>query len=308
LVDWHVAIEAEAVSYVYIRTRTPTVVERKSLLDESALRVEVFEQLLGRRPNPNIPALDDALIKTISDWKRSLAAELGQELPIRSLSALFNGILFVRALEDQRRRLAPNLEQVVLDTWITNPTTLARLLRSVAGRFVEQIPTYLLDERALRAFDGLDRDTVRVLLSDFYANRYAPYRYDFSVISQHALSRIYEHYVSLLRDIPTSQLSLLPALPIETTQQRAGAVYTPQFVARFFARYLREQIPLFAFRRLQAIDPACGSGIFLRTLLELQCDPALEQAHRDGLREAFQRAHGLDVDENAAKRHHGSRA
>jgi len=75
LVDWQVAIDSAGISFVYVRTRIPTPVERRELSRENyeSLRSEIFEQVVGRRPSPNIPALDDALIKTISLWKRSLA-------------------------------------------------------------------------------------------------------------------------------------------------------------------------------------------------------------------------------------------
>jgi len=74
LVDWQVAIDGSAVNFVYVRTKVPTQVERREFSRESYenLRSEIFEQVVGRRPSPNIPALDDALIKTISLWKRSL--------------------------------------------------------------------------------------------------------------------------------------------------------------------------------------------------------------------------------------------
>ena len=77
LVDWHVAIEGLAIDFVYVRTRVPTSVQRYEFSRENyeSLRSEMFEQIVGRRPSPNIPALDDALIKTISLWKRSLSAE-----------------------------------------------------------------------------------------------------------------------------------------------------------------------------------------------------------------------------------------
>ena len=79
LVDWHVAIDGAGISFVYVRTRIPTPVARHEVYGKimNCSRRQIFEQVVGRRPSPNIPALDDALIKTISIWKRSLNAELG---------------------------------------------------------------------------------------------------------------------------------------------------------------------------------------------------------------------------------------
>jgi type I restriction-modification system DNA methylase subunit len=304
LVDWHVAIDGSAISFVYIRTRIPTSVERREFSRENydSLRSEIFEQIVGRRPSPNIPALDDALIRTISLWKRSLSAELGNSLTNSQLARLFNAIVFVRALEDQRRRLRPNDEDLLLKRWRQEPrlANVRTLISNTLRELVEStIPAFLFDERDLVAFDRLDRDAAHSLLLDFYENQFAPYRYDFAVISKHALSRIYEEYVSLLRQDESAQLSMLPQLPSEFSDKSQGAVYTPQFIARFFARFLREHIPPYEFKRLRTIDPACGSGIFLRTLLEFQCDPADDALRPELIEDAFKNAVGLDRDSNA---------
>src|SRR4029077_5427301 len=304
LVDWHVAIDASGIDFVYVRTRVPTVIERHGFSRENyeSLRSEIFEQVVGRRPNPNIPALDDALIKTISLWKRSLSAELGGEVTNAQLSSLFNSLVFARALEDQRRRVTPNNEDLLLDRWRREnaPATIRTLLSSVVQEIVgANIPEFLFREADLSVFDRLDRDTVHTLIFEFYENRFAPYRYDFAVISKHALSRIYEQYVSLLRQDESAQLSLLPQLPSEFSDKSHGAVYTPQFIARFFARFLREHIPPYQFKRLRTIDPACGSGIFLRTLLDFQCDPTNDAFRPELIEGAFLNTVGLDRDANA---------
>jgi hypothetical protein len=304
LVDWHVAIDGSAVNFVFVRTRVPTLVERREFSRDNyeSLRSEIFEQIVGRRPSPNIPALDDALIRTISLWKRSLSAELGDAATNARLACLFNALVFIRALEDQRRRLTGNIEDLLLERWRQEnaPANVRVLLNDALRETVgSDIPAFLFHEAELRAFDRLDRDVVQGLVFDFYHNRFAPYRYDFAVISKHALSRIYEQYVSLLRQDESSQLSLLPQLPSEYSDKSRGAVYTPQFIARFFSRFLREHIPPYQFKRLRAIDPACGSGIFLRTLLEFQCDPSNDGLRPELIEAAFLNAVGFDRDSNA---------
>ena len=166
---------------------------------------------------------------------------------------------------------------------------------------VKEIPNYLLNRDKLSVFDNLESSTVSSLLSDFYTNKYAPYEYDFSVMSKHALSRIYEHYVSILREDQSSQLAFFPPLPHEERDKAFGSIYTPQFVGRFFARYIREQMPPTVFRKIKSADPACGSGIFLRTLLELQCDPTQEGLTTDQIKGSFENIFALDVDENACQ-------
>ena len=304
LVDWHVAIEPSAINFIYVRANhSQAILERRRITRDSYddLRSEIFEQIVGRRPHPNFPALDDALIQTISFWKRALAMELGSASNT-DLSRLFNAIIFARALEDQRRRERPNGHRALLEEFAATTTggPVREVIRRTLTRFVETVPNFLFDEERLAVFDLLDRDTVRTLLIQFYDNQFAPYPYDFAVISKHALSRIYEHYVSLLRqDDDSTQIKLLPQMPSEFADRSMGAVYTPQFIARFFARYLRAHVTPFQFKRLRVIDPACGSGVFLRTLLEFQCDPNADGLDADSVQLAFQNARGIDLDTNA---------
>lgn len=302
LVDWHVAVEPDAINFVYVRTHGDPLVERLTFSRDryENLRSDMFEEIAGRRPSANFPALDDALIRTVSLWKRGLAGEVPQVTNI-DLSRLFNAVIFARAVEDQHRRTTPNTDRALLsdvgrvDGQLTLRATLSRTIR----RFVPQVPEFLFRDADLVMFDTVAEDTIRALLASFYDNRYAPYQYDFAVISKHALSRIYEHYVSLLRLDESSQLGLLPQLASEYAADRSkGAVYTPQFIARFFARFLREHTTPFQFKRLTVMDPACGSGIFLRTLLEFQCDPT-DGLQPDLIAEAFQRTTGIDQDQNA---------
>lgn len=319
LVDWHIQVQSDRVFFYFNRTNPPTLVENLPILpdDYDSLRSEAFEQISGKRPNPNIPALDDALIKTISLWKRNLAAEIreiGQSASNDAYSALFNAIIFTRAVEDHYLRTSsihftsPRLTQTLLESWNEREdadTPLRMALRFILERLIgRSIPAYLLDDEKLAVFDNLPRTTVYALLADFYRNKYAPYyTYDFSLISKHALSRIYEQYVSILRgeEINQQPLMFFSRLPDERWEKSFGSIYTPQYIARFFARYLREQMPPLAYKRMQAIDPACGSGIFLRTLLELKCDPMQDGITTELIDRAFETVMGLDVDGNATQ-------
>src|SRR5260370_16312055 len=58
-------------------------------------------------------------------------------------------------------------------------------------------------------------------------------------------------------------------------------------------------MPPLAYKRIRSVDPACGSGIFLRTLLELQCDPMQEGMTTEIINTAFRNVLGLDIDGNA---------
>jgi len=314
LVDWHIQIEADQISYIFNRCDPEKIVETRRISrdDLDNLRSKAFEQISGKRQNPNLPALDDALINTISFWKRSLYSEMGNSISNRELSALFNSIIFTRAVEDNFRRLNPSraeefsnsqaLFESVIQSKGEQLTIRKAIFRTLEYFGQKNIPLYLIDKSLLSAFDDLDGQTLQVLVRDFYRIKYAkPYEYDFSLISKHALSRIYERYTSLLRftENDTDQLSLFPPLPEESPNKAYGSVYTPQFIAGFFARYLREQLPPLEFKRLRTLDPSIGSGIFLRTLLEIQCDPTQGGITTDFIQTAFRNVTGLDIDPNA---------
>jgi hypothetical protein len=160
-------------------------------------------------------------------------------------------------------------------------------------------PEALIKEKDVAVFDDLSAETVGALFRDFYINKYAPYEYDFSIMSKHALSRIYEKYVSLLRSSDSDQLTLLPEPPKESTNREIGAYYTPQYIARFFTRFLHDNLTPLQFRNIRVVDPACGSGMFLRTLVEAQCDPWETRDAALTAEKCLKNTYGVDVDANA---------
>lgn len=316
LVDWHIQVERNRVTFVFNRREPPETVQSSPISRASveSLSSQAFQAVIDRRPKPNLRALDDALIETISFWKRNLCAEMGHELPNEDFSALFNSLILARAAEDHHGRAESvnrpweeehRPRRVLLEGLReAEGATIRELVLRALGLFIDgPIPSYLVDEARLGAFDRLDTRTVELLLRDFYQNKYAPYDYDFSLMSKHALSHIYEHYVSMLRLEESDQetLPFFSPLPREDWEKAYGSVCTPQFIARFFARYVREHMPPSRFREISSADPACGSGIFLRTLLEVQCDPGWDALTTEVIEAAFGNVLGLDVDENACQ-------
>ena len=263
----------------------------------------MFDQITGRSPNPNFPTLDNELVENISYWKRNLAAELGGVPPIEDYAALFNAIIFTRAAEDHNRRINGLESQILLEKISQQceaKCTLKEILTSAINDLISgSIPEYIIDLSRLNSFNELNKSVLYDLFLSFYKSRKVPYSYDFAVMSKHALTKIYEKYVALLYFEETNQLSFLPILPKEEYSKRFGSVYTPEFISRFFARYAQNNIALKNFRSMMAIDPACGSGIFLRTLLEFQCAPGFDPLSTEEIKEQFDNIHGIDIDENA---------
>src|SRR5690606_21365901 len=126
MVDWHIQVEQNKILYVYNRFNPldNIVTETNFVRDQyDVLRSEAFEKIIGQRPSPNIPPLDDALINTISYWKRNISSELNNDISNDSLSIFFNSIIFIRALEDNGKRYGEienrNI-RVLLEAWKEN--------------------------------------------------------------------------------------------------------------------------------------------------------------------------------------------
>jgi type I restriction-modification system DNA methylase subunit len=303
LIDWHIAVDYDGVSFIYNRIDPPKFYSYRYALgrsDTARLSSEAFDALSSDHPSPNVPALDTALIRTISLWKRQLSAEV-PGIKNEQLSALFNSIILVRALEDHSTKSTQAGFVSLRSRAHANAAPLSTLLTESARSFsTNELPQYLFDSVKLRRFDSLEQSIARELIDDFYQNRYQPYfDYDFSIMSKHALSRIYEHYVSLLRFEDTGQQSFFPVLPEETIERSFGNVYTPEFIARFFAKYVRKEMPPTRFQRLRVGDPACGSGIFLRTMLETKFQTFLESLTTEAIAQSFSQVFGVDIDPNA---------
>lgn len=203
MVEWHLFPDLNGLTRVFNRVRSlQDGTEYISLSQqENAWRAEAFDKIVGRRPNPNIRALDDALMATISHWKRVLPGELHVHLANDNISELFNGIIFACALEDCERWKNPNVQRSLVDKWISEGNqirTVRECIKSCVEEFSQQnVPRNLLNEDKLSVFDSLDKETALKILVDFYDNKFAPYQYDFWLMSKQALSRIGEHYISL---------------------------------------------------------------------------------------------------------------
>jgi type I restriction-modification system DNA methylase subunit len=309
LVDWHIHIDREKATYVYNRnTSSANVVQEITYRNEQyeGLRNDAFEKIIGKKVSPNIPSLDDALINTISYWKRAISADLDNDVSNESLSALFNAIIFIRAIEDNVKRYERNKlsSPVLIDAWnrYQGSSHFTGIIAEAQKILEKEIPTYLLDRNDLKVFDRLNKQTISYLISDFYQNRNSGfYNYDFSIMSMHALSRVYERYAAILKVEESDQLTLFSKLPQEETNKAFGAVYTPQYIARFFGKYLKQNLPPTQFYGTKIAEPAVGSGIFLRSILEIKCDPRIEENSVAKINASFQDILGLDVDGNACQ-------
>ena len=104
--------------------------------------------------------------------------------------------------------------------------------------------------------------------------------------------------MSVIQQNEHIQFSLFPVDREEAWNKRLGGVYTPHYIASFFARYLQKQLSPSDFGAISIADPACGSGVFLRAILELQYSAHLSNPSWTKMPEV-NLLNGLDIDHNA---------
>jgi hypothetical protein len=312
MIEWHYFVSQHDARRVFnlIDPASPSAPDEVHLTSSPGFEAFLSSSHLtlaggNRRVKPQERACDDALINVISRWKRLLAAEL-PAASVKNLSSLFNALMFIRGCEDRNLRdsLQRSSNLFLKGLWASEGPTvsLPDLIRRSfeATGVVGDIQEYV-DFGALAPFASMDRSTAENLLRDFYDPKDAPYAFNFALMSKHALSRIYERFVSLLAEDENNvdQLAFLPRPLAEIPVRKTGAIYTPHFIASFFARYIRENTTPKRFRELRTLDPACGSGIFLRTILEEQCNPFDPAISTATITDMFCRSKGIDKDGNA---------
>ena len=307
LVPWLISIDKNRITYSYVLNNTEKgIVEEVRINGHSydMLRSEAFEKVIGKRPTSNIKALDDSLIENISRWRRLIAAELNNDIETVTLSAFFNAIIFIRALEDNNKRYGSIQinSNVLLDCLQVKETIQTYLIFSNAAKKLGQnsVPDDFINSTLLSKLDKLDFYTFKSIFNSFYQSLDG-YNYDFSIISKHALSRVYEKYVAELQIESPQELTLFGNVPVEINRRTVGTFYTPEYIARFFAKYALKLIPYSTFDSIKILEPAVGSGIFMRTLVELLAEKGNPSFDNRQIKLAFSHILALDVDANACQ-------
>lgn len=273
LIDYHLTVESDKISAFHNRLKLDNniIYARETSDFQEFLNSDYFTKILDERNiRPNISALDDVLINSISYWKRFLFSELNGKISNEEISNFFNAIIFARALEDSKKSSQLNLAKTLQRHSLTEVTFSEVIKKSFKDLELEEWPEYVIDQNLFGQIDKVDSNIYQRIISDFYFVQDVPYQYDFSVISKHALSRIYEKYVSVLNVQETIELNLFNYIsnPQEELNKTSGSYYTPQFIARFFCRFLEKCCPDILNTSKTILEPSVGSGIFLRTLLE----------------------------------------
>jgi hypothetical protein len=189
LVDWHLFVSDSQVSYVNNRT-FPHFILNQPLGRSNLVSItdQFFSELVSRTTiTRNVPSCDDLLISIVSRWKRLLKADLGDSVDNYALSALLNGIMFVRACEDytrlsdgHRRPILPDIINSTARTIVDFHDILQSALEQLG--FDVQLDDVLSAYR-FEAFKQIDRSTAQELARDFYRSSIAPYEFNFAFMS-----------------------------------------------------------------------------------------------------------------------------
>lgn len=276
LVDWHLFPRPDGVAYLYNRSGTlQTEYVHSSTLAEPPWSAPFFRTFTAKARRPAIKPLDETVIDTVKHWRGAIHHACNVPPSNKELGDLFNAIILLRTLEDLaiwRGHRSPQSRLLCEDH--QDARRLAPPGNPIRRAAIELGALHWLERFAPASlrFERLDAILWRHMLSDFYHSEHTPFQFDFSVISKHALSRIYEHYVALLRTDDSDQLSLFHSVSVEDRDKLAASVYTPQYVSSFFRKIWEQNTPPIKLRSAKALDPACGSGVFLRMILESQLD------------------------------------
>ena len=137
------------------------IVESFSVNDSGLDRLhrKNFDIITEKRPSPNIPLLDKALIQSIANGKKQIYSYMqsnGLEIDNSSISALYNAFMLVRAVEDYKKSgISPEiryLDDSFLIYWQSSTESIAEAITSYMNALDVSVPFFLLDVSKLSIF------------------------------------------------------------------------------------------------------------------------------------------------------------
>lgn len=301
IVDWHIFVDSRSINVVFNRNvNDVTFSTRISENNLDPLYYRNLESIINKTRRSEIDPLDLEIIANISRYRRLLHSEI-ENISTEDISSLMNAVILLRSMEDISKENFVRLHE----EWFRAVEQHVPL-----SSFVEQqaklrnngnpVPDYLLSRESLEIFNSCSVDTIFNLLKSFYGN--SQYKYDFSLMTRHALGKIYEKYVTELEIIKTTQIPLFEGLIMSSERRNyaGGTVYTPQYIATYFSKLAIEYIGSKGINSAKAIDPACGSGVFLRNYLENALESTLKKKDSVENIGIFKNVYGIDINKNAA--------
>jgi hypothetical protein len=267
------------------------------LLSPDTWRSQDYQEFLQSPTGRRRLTVDNALVRDLHDWRLALVRNLHErypDSPLEDLDAVaqqvLDEIIFIRFCEDRGLTDLGSLFDLAAsaggDQFLNR---FQRLVEAYESLFDTSILDPALTERIRPA-----PSVLQVIVAQ------AVEFYKFDLLDVDLLGRIYEEYLSY--ELKHSQRGLFYEIQLERRKQQ-GIYYTPSYIVEYI---VGRAFHVFQETNGQpvasALDPACGSGIFLTTLFK----ELLRQRHivyfspkSALLREAI---YGIDVDKRAVRR------
>jgi type I restriction-modification system DNA methylase subunit len=272
LVDNHIILDGSRALFINNRLANPVINElaiKRAGIDSLSSK-EATASFQKTTDRSRFARCEDALIASVVRAKKALMSVVGADSS-SSVSTLLNCIILFRACEDHLAIGGNPIARTLKDTVLGGSAEGKPITQTIQEHW-EQFPyqsslSSIINTDELDVFSNVETWEVENVVRDFYRSELSPCDFNFDILSNHALGKIYEKYVAIFRPVENDgeQGALFPGhKSFEVSSDRA-AVYTPQYIANFFCRYVAENVSPKTLRSLTIIDPACGSGIFLRT-------------------------------------------
>lgn len=233
-----------------------------SLISKEIVYDGTFDKKFGNNTSLGLN-VDDVFLKQINEWRLELGTYLYEkEKNIKNINlqiqTLINQIIFLRICEDRDLPLYKTLQKSILDE-NTLQVELGKLLNMANKRYNSGI---FKEKDLLKTFSNS-------ILKNIIGSLYYPVSpYDFTVISSNILGEIYELFLTetLVEENGTIKLQA------KKDNINRSIVATPYDIVKYMTekalgKMLEHKTPD-DIKKMKFADIACGSGIFLTSLLE----------------------------------------
>jgi hypothetical protein len=267
------------------------------LLSPDTWRSQNYQQFLTSTTGQRRLTVDNSLIRDLQNWRLALLRNLQEQYPSNDLAQLdtasqqiLDEIIFIRFCEDRGLTKLKSLFDLAVNYQGNQFLT---KLQSLLGRYDSLFDTSLFEPNLTKE----TRPSPSVLQA-IIAESYEFYKFD--LLDVDLLGRIYEVYLSY--ELKSESKGLFYELQLEQRKDQ-GIYYTPSYIVDYLVERAFYIFQKTNNRRVSsALDPACGSGIFLTTALK----KSLEQHHKANLKEKREllenTIYGMDLDNRAVQR------
>jgi len=267
------------------------------LLSPDTWRSQDYQQFLKSPTGQRRLTVDNALIRDLQDWRLALVRNLHERYPDAPLGELdsaaqqvLDEIIFIRFCED---RELTNLESLFDLAASAKGDQFLDRFQALVGAYELLFDTSLFDPTLTEHFRPAPS-----VLQTIIAQAIEFYKFD--LLDVDLLGRIYEEYLSY--ELRSDRYNLFYEIQMERRKQQ-GIYYTPSYIVQYLVGRAFHVFQETNERLVSsALDPACGSGVFLTTLLKELSRQHQAPAFPEKRALVEESVYGIDVDERAVRR------